>query len=233
MTLGRSTGLEPATSRTTTYGRAAKKSNVLAPLQRSHTVARLVRPSWSRTIPARRALRASHAQAALSPHSAKLTADHASRTAACVRGPRVRAERAWSSRRRGVQLVAHGLPGDVIVRVRERFARTPLDLAGPRGLYVCVGLAIQAREQVGRKLRALGERQLHRVVQQLACAVGHNSSIPARRHATLAGSLGRDDHARRVRSRSTTGGASSSSSARPSQRPFARSSENSPVSRRG
>ena len=82
-----------------------------------------------------------------------------------------------------MQLVAHGLPGDVIVRVRERFARTPLDLAGPRGLYVCVGLAIQAREQVGRKLRALGERQLHRVVQQLACAVGHNSSIPARRHA--------------------------------------------------
>jgi hypothetical protein len=45
--LRRSTGLEPATSRTTTFLRVTRNSNHLARLQRSHTVARRGCPGWS------------------------------------------------------------------------------------------------------------------------------------------------------------------------------------------
>ena|GEM_PF-6480276 len=98
---------------------------------------------------------------------------------AARRAPRERAEPAWSSRRSGVQFVAHGLPGDVIVRVRSRFASPSFDLARPCRFDVRLGLAVKAREQVGRKLRALGERQLQGVMKHLAGTISHVCTIPA------------------------------------------------------
>ena len=78
---------------------------------------------------------------------------------------------------------AYRFPGDIVVGVRQRLTRAPLDLAGPRCFHVGLGLAVQAGEQIRRQLGALGNRQDHRVVQQLAGSLGHfgHDSKPERK----------------------------------------------------
>ena len=49
---------------------------------------------------------------------------------------------ACSSRRSCMQLGAYRFPGDIVVGVRQRLTRAPLDLAGPRCFHVGLGLAV-------------------------------------------------------------------------------------------
>jgi len=74
-----------------------------------------------------------------------------------------------------VQLGPYAFPGDIIVGIREGLAGATLDLGGPCRFDLIIGLAVQASEQVGRKLGALGNRQRQGVLQQLAGSLGHRS----------------------------------------------------------
>jgi hypothetical protein len=71
------------------------------------------------------------------------------------------AHRVGAARRLG----AYSFPGDVVVGVRQRLTRAPLDLAGPRCFHVGLGLVVQAGEQICNQRGVLGDRQVHRVTQ--------------------------------------------------------------------
>jgi hypothetical protein len=63
-----------------------------------------------------------------------------------------------------MQLGAYSFPGDIIVGVRQRLTRTPLDLAGPRSFHIGLGLAVEAGKQVRRQLGPFGERKVHGIM---------------------------------------------------------------------
>jgi len=57
---------------------------------------------------------------------------------------------------------------------------------------VGLGLAVQAGEQIRRQLGALGHRQVHRLVQQLAGSVGHRAHLSKPERERNRGVHGRD-----------------------------------------
>lgn len=81
-----------------------------------------------------------------------------------------------------MQRGADGLPGDVVIGLVERRACTSLEFGVPSAVFICIGHAVQAGEQIGREFRAIGDWQCQGVVEQLARVARH-----ARRIAPVGG----------------------------------------------